>query len=140
MTALSEVALLPLAIQQPDGSGYGIYGQVFNATGAEQGSEFRVNSYTSHDQQDPSVTLDVGSFVVTWESLSGLLQFLRHLRPALQRRRQRGDEAKLIGGSADETLVFDAAQSGVSIDLGDGIDRVDGAIRQMRSRSPMSKK
>ena len=33
-----------------DGSGYGIYGQVFNAAGTEQGSEFRVNTYTSHDQ------------------------------------------------------------------------------------------
>jgi hypothetical protein len=52
-----------------DGSGYGIYGQRFNAAGAAQGSEFRVNSYTTDDQEKPSVAMDAnGDFVVTWSS------------------------------------------------------------------------
>ena len=34
----------------------------------------------------------------------------------------KASDAKLIGGSGDETLTFDAAQDGLAIDLGDGID------------------
>ena len=53
-----------------DGSGYGIYGQQYNAEGDEVGSEFQVNTYTIDDQDDSSVTaLNDGGFVVTWESL-----------------------------------------------------------------------
>ena len=69
VTALSEGGFaITWQSSGQDGSGYGIYGQVFNAAGAEQGDEFRVNTYTSGHQYDPSVTaLDDGSFVVTWE-------------------------------------------------------------------------
>jgi hypothetical protein len=52
-----------------DGSGYGIYGQRYNASGVAQGSEFGVNSYTTSNQQLPSVAMDSdGDFVVVWES------------------------------------------------------------------------
>ena len=52
-----------------DGSSYGIYGQRFGANGTPQGDEFRVNTYTSGLQSDPSVTsLTDGGFVVTWQS------------------------------------------------------------------------
>ncbi len=54
-----------------DGSGYGIYGQRYDASGAAAG-EFRVNTVTSSDQFHPSVTaLDGGGFVVTWGSADG---------------------------------------------------------------------
>jgi hypothetical protein len=54
-----------------DGAGWGIYGQLFNATGVKIGSEFRVNAYTTSDQQRPSVATFVdGGFVVTWQSNS----------------------------------------------------------------------
>jgi hypothetical protein len=50
-----------------DGSGFGIYGQRLNATGAKLGTEFRVNTYTNNDQCDPSVAIfPNGNFVVTW--------------------------------------------------------------------------
>ena len=52
-----------------DGSGYGVYGQRYNAQGVAQGSEFQINTYTTNNQDDPSVTaLADGGFVVTWES------------------------------------------------------------------------
>jgi hypothetical protein len=53
-----------------DGSGGGIFAQRYDASGAPQGGEFRVNTYTSNDQYRPAVASDAsGSFVVAWESL-----------------------------------------------------------------------
>ncbi len=52
-----------------DGSGYGIYGQRYNSSGTAQGSEFKINTYTTSSQMNPSVVMDnVGNFVVTWNS------------------------------------------------------------------------
>ena len=52
-----------------DGSGYGIYGQRYNAAGAAQGSEFQINTYESNDQLYPSVAMDAdGDFAVAWHS------------------------------------------------------------------------
>ncbi len=52
-----------------DGSGYGAYGQQYDAEGEEVGSEFQVNTYTDDHQGMPSVTaLNDGGFVVTWHS------------------------------------------------------------------------
>jgi hypothetical protein len=52
-----------------DGSGSGVYGQVFDSYGNKVGSEFRVNTYTTSDQGLPSVAgLTGGGFVVTWDS------------------------------------------------------------------------
>ncbi|MBN1700034.1 MAG: hypothetical protein JW881_21165 [Spirochaetales bacterium] len=51
-----------------DGSGFGIYGQLFDNSGNTIGSEFQINTYTSDDQFFPSVlTTETGS-VVVWES------------------------------------------------------------------------
>jgi len=55
--------------QVQDGSGFGIYAQRYNAGGIAQGSEFRVNSTTTNDQNSPSISMDTaGDFVVTWQS------------------------------------------------------------------------
>ncbi|MFA5951562.1 MAG: DUF4347 domain-containing protein, partial [Hyphomicrobium sp.] len=52
-----------------DGAGGGIYAQRYNSSGVAQGSEFRVNTYTSYDQILSDVGLDSsGNFVVTWTS------------------------------------------------------------------------
>ena len=51
-----------------DGQGNGIYGQLFNASGAKVGSEFLVNTTTTGDQYSPSVAVAPdGSFIVAWE-------------------------------------------------------------------------
>jgi hypothetical protein len=52
-----------------DGSGYGVFGQRYDATGAPLGAEFRVNTYVDYDQERPAVTVDnAGEFVVVWAS------------------------------------------------------------------------
>lgn len=53
-----------------DGSDWGVYAQRFNAAGVSQGSEFRVNTYTTGNQSGPSIAMDAdGDFVITWSSL-----------------------------------------------------------------------
>ncbi|MBU8545814.1 MULTISPECIES: beta strand repeat-containing protein, partial [Roseomonadaceae] len=52
-----------------DGASTGVYGQRYNAAGVAQGSEFRVNTYTTNAQSLSSVAMDAdGDFVVTWGS------------------------------------------------------------------------
>ena len=52
-----------------DGSGAGIYGQEVKTNGDLLGSEFRVNTYTSDDQQSPDVCDSAtGGYVVGWDS------------------------------------------------------------------------
>lgn len=52
-----------------DGSSFGIYGQRYTAAGVADGSEFRINSYTTDAQQiSLIVALADGGFVVTWTS------------------------------------------------------------------------
>jgi hypothetical protein len=52
-----------------DGSGFGIYAQRYNAAGAAQGGEFRINGTTADDQRAPRVASDAnGNFVVAWHS------------------------------------------------------------------------
>ncbi|NGX44196.1 MAG: hypothetical protein K1060chlam3_00361, partial [Candidatus Anoxychlamydiales bacterium] len=51
-----------------DGSGHGVFGQIFNADGTKSDSEFQINTYTTDAQQFPSVTsLSNNKFVVTWQ-------------------------------------------------------------------------
>jgi hypothetical protein len=53
----------------PDGDGYGVFAQRYNAAGEIQGGEFRVNSFTASDQGSQAVAMDAdGDFVVTWMS------------------------------------------------------------------------
>ncbi|MBL8396670.1 MAG: hypothetical protein JNL84_00795, partial [Candidatus Accumulibacter sp.] len=52
-----------------DGSGAGVFGQRFDASGATLGGRFQINSYTTSTQEHPSVaTLKGGGFIVVWES------------------------------------------------------------------------
>ncbi|MEQ8320498.1 MAG: tandem-95 repeat protein, partial [Rhodospirillales bacterium] len=52
-----------------DGSGQGIFGQSYDASGTAVGGEFQINSYIPADQDNASVTaLNDGGFVVVWQS------------------------------------------------------------------------
>lgn len=54
-----------------DGSGRGVFGQLFDSAGNPQGSELQVNSHTSNSQFDPAVGVDSdGNFIVVWSSKS----------------------------------------------------------------------
>ncbi|MCJ8052547.1 putative Ig domain-containing protein [Shinella curvata] len=76
--AYQEIAALPdggwvtiWASDDQDGSGMGIYQQVFNVDGTRRGDpvETLVNTHTTHDQQGPQIAvLADGGWVVTWHS------------------------------------------------------------------------
>jgi len=52
-----------------DGSIYGVFGQRYASSGAPLGPEFPVNTFTTADQNRPSVAADAsGNFVVVWRS------------------------------------------------------------------------
>jgi hypothetical protein len=51
-----------------DGSGNGVYAQAFNAAGVPQGIEFRVNTFTTGSQRNPTVTMNAdGDAVIAWQ-------------------------------------------------------------------------
>ena len=53
-------------------SGYGVYGQRYDATGAALGSEFQIHAEVSKDQFNANVAMNAtGEFVVTWTSNTG---------------------------------------------------------------------
>jgi hypothetical protein len=55
--------------QGQDGSGAGIFGQRYDNSGTPVGPEFRVNTHTSDQQQNPQIAADsAGNFVVVWRS------------------------------------------------------------------------
>jgi hypothetical protein len=50
-----------------DGSGWGVFAQQYDGTGAPVGSEFRVNTTTAGDEQFASITMDnTGDAVAVW--------------------------------------------------------------------------
>ncbi len=52
-----------------DGSGYGVFGQRYDAAGNPVGAEFQVNTYTTRYQFGSAVAADgAGNFVVVWGS------------------------------------------------------------------------
>lgn len=52
-----------------DGSGYGIFAQVFDTSGSPIGAEIQVNTTTARDQRHPDVGMDQnGNFTVVWMS------------------------------------------------------------------------
>jgi len=51
-----------------DGSGVGVFGQRYLASGAPEGPEFRVNSFTTDGQSSPHVAAHTLGFVVVWDS------------------------------------------------------------------------
>src|SRR5439155_26243887 len=53
-------------------SNLGVFGQRFASSGVPLGPEFRVNTYTTDLQSNPSVAADsAGNFVVAWMSSGG---------------------------------------------------------------------
>jgi hypothetical protein len=66
---------------QQDGSFEGVFARRFDASGAPQGGEFQVNSYTPSSQKEPAAAMDDdGDFVVVWGNLldeSGFEVFAR---------------------------------------------------------------
>ncbi|MEM1207552.1 MAG: hypothetical protein AAGN66_30235 [Acidobacteriota bacterium] len=54
-----------------DGSGEGVFGQVYGQDGLEVGDEISLNVHTPGDQKNPRVTaVDDGTFLAAWESVA----------------------------------------------------------------------
>ncbi len=52
-----------------DGDMFGVFGQIFNADGTRDGSEFQINTNTSNSQYSSDISiLDNGNALVTWAS------------------------------------------------------------------------
>jgi Ca2+-binding RTX toxin-like protein len=103
-----------------DGSLYGIYQQRYNADGSRNGSEQRVNTYTTDWQWQPSVTaLKDGGWLVTWSSNgqdgsgSGVYQQRYSLVAAF-------GEGKEIGSGSTDHEVFQVKNGGLS--AGDSLE------------------
>ncbi len=55
--------------QEGDGSGRGIVGRVFHASGLPAGGEFLINTFTTGAQTLPEISMEpTGEFIVTWVS------------------------------------------------------------------------
>ncbi|MFT6331970.1 MAG: Ca2+-binding RTX toxin-like protein [Lentimonas sp.] len=55
-----------------DGSGYGIYSQLYSSEGVEVGTETLVNTYTNNSQYDQSVSaLADGGYLIVWSASDG---------------------------------------------------------------------
>ncbi len=53
----------------PDGSGFGVFAQMYDLNGLKIGSEFRVNSYTNDNQRLPLISpLSEMGFIILWQS------------------------------------------------------------------------
>jgi len=54
-----------------DGSGYGVFARRYNSAGSPLGGEFRPNQYTTGQQREPAIALDMnGDFIIAWESFA----------------------------------------------------------------------
>ncbi len=65
---------------EQDGSGWGVYGQAFNAAGTKSESEFRISITTLNDQKNAVVAADrLGRLLAAWSSpdANGSLAFSR---------------------------------------------------------------
>jgi hypothetical protein len=67
-TAASGAFVVVWQSVNQDGSGYGVFGQRYDGTGAPLGLEFRVNTSATGSEYRPSVAADsLGNFVVVWQ-------------------------------------------------------------------------
>ena len=66
--AMDDYGNFVIAWQGPDQDGSGIYFQIYDRCGNSVGSELKVITNTTQNQQNPSVAMDKsGSFVITWQ-------------------------------------------------------------------------
>jgi hypothetical protein len=64
------MARLTFAWSTPDGSGTGVHGRLFDASGAPTTDEFGVTAYPTGDQWGPAICADAGGgFVVAWTQM-----------------------------------------------------------------------
>lgn len=99
-----------------DGSGSGVYAQLYSATGSSAGGEFRINTTTADDQIDPQIAINRlnGSFIITWTSKnqdgSGLGVYAKRFNA--------GGVAQGVEFRVNTTTTGDQSDSAVAMDAG----------------------
>ena len=117
-----------------DGSSLGIYGQRYNSEGAALGVEFRINTFTTGDQNDASVAATAnGGFVVSWTSAvqdgsgSGIYTQRFDLSSIPDQPPASGKPVNWIMGSGvNDALVGDLRNN--SLNGGAGQDKTSGGL------------
>ena len=74
ITALASGGFVVTWFSHDDGTSVGndIWGRIYNTNGVPAGNNFRINTTTTDEQVEPSITaLSDGRFVVTWRSYEG---------------------------------------------------------------------
>ena len=57
-----------------NGNSWGIFGQIFYSNGAERGSEFPINNYTTSNQSNPKIAASAsGKFMVVWNPITSII-------------------------------------------------------------------
>ncbi|MGE5505925.1 MAG: calcium-binding protein, partial [Actinomycetota bacterium] len=128
LTALTDGGFV-VTWTSPDAGGMGVYAQRYSSTSAAVGSETRINTYTSGDQNLSQVlALDDGGYAVTWKSNlqdgGGLGVYARAVTSTYW---EGGSGADVItGNSANETLAGLAGND--TLDGGAGNDTLIGGV------------
>jgi hypothetical protein len=106
-------AIIVWQSQNQDGSGWGIYGQLYNASGVVVGGEFRINTTTSGDQTSPGVAMDsAGDFTVVWVCMT------QGSGPTVDAQRYNSQGATLGGEfQVNTTLEASVSHPAVAMDL-----------------------
>ena len=121
---------------QDERKSWGVYAQRFDASGEEQGGEFRVNSTTDGDQKDSSVAMDdAGNFFVSWSSnqrgTTGWGIFGRQYRAD---GRSQGEEIQIETSSSQDqvhsTVAVDSYGHAVVVWSGNGTADKSGVFMQ----------
>jgi len=130
-----------------DGSGGGVYGQLFGANGKRIGPEFRVNQYTPGWQHFADVAMDRwGNFAVVWQSDFQAGSIGTYVRRFRSDGRPRGGERRVrstrIGVEATPRIAMDSAGNFVVVwqDWVSGIGPPDIMSRAFRANgTPVGK-
>ncbi|MDZ4251029.1 MAG: M10 family metallopeptidase C-terminal domain-containing protein [Sulfuritalea sp.] len=115
-----------------DGSGFGIYAQLFDAGGSKVGLETRVNTYSYNGQESAKVAaLPDGGYVVTWQSSgqdgSGYGVYLRRFDPEGNAVNWSGDaNANVFNWSGSVAIELDGGAGNDTLTGGSGADYLDG--------------
>lgn len=112
-----------------DGSGQAVIAQRYTAAGAEDGTEFRVNTYTLNDQTTAEVTgLPDGGFVVVWSSYDqdGVYGGIYLQRYDAEGRPWAGGTPQFSGGPGDDVLNAAGTSGPVTLRGLQGADLLSG--------------
>lgn len=119
-----------------DGSGKGIYGQRYNASGVAQGTQILINTSTTGDQSKSSVAIDAGGDIyVTWQnagvSANGVQVYGQQLeKNGLKKEAEFVVNATTSGDQVNASVAIDMLGRAVIVWSGNGAGDTNGVFLQ----------